>query len=105
MAKDRIGRNVAKAGVVDGRKVVAAVGTAEAIASSSTMVSYVIITAETDNTGVITVGASTVEGAVADRRGIPLEAGDSMSLGAVDLSEVYLDTTVLGDGVTYFYLS
>lgn len=104
MAKDRIGRGVAVAVIVDGRKVVAAEGTAEAIADSSTIVSYIIITAETNNTGLIVVGASTVDATLASRRGIPLNAGDTISLGAIDLAEVYIDSTVTGDGVTYLYL-
>ena len=104
MAKDRIGRNVVTAILLDGRKEVAATATAEALTSTSTLASYVIITAETNNTGVMAVGGSTVVGVVATRRGIPLNAGDSISLGAVDLSKVYIDGTVNGDGVTYLYL-
>jgi len=105
MAKDRIGRTVARASITDGRKTVSTAGSAEALASSSTPVSYIIITAETNNSGVIAVGASTVVASVGTRRGAPLGAGDSISLGAVDLADVYLDTTVNGDGVTYLYLA
>lgn len=105
MAKDRLGRQVAHSTIVDGRKVVASAGTAEALASSSTLVSYIIITAETNNTGVIAVGASTVDETVGTRRGVPLNAGDSISLGAVDLADVYLDSATSGDGVTYLYLT
>lgn len=88
--------------VGDGRKVVATAGTAEALATSTSCKS-VTITAETDNTGVISVGGSTVVAALATRRGTPLNAGDSMSIGINDLSKIYLDTTVNGDGVTYTY--
>ena len=102
--KDKYSRHVEKLAIADGRKVVAAVGTAEALESAENVVDFVIITAETNNTGVITVGASTVIGAVGTRLGIPLNAGDSISLGGVDLNEVYLDTTVNGDGVTYLIL-
>ena len=104
MANDRIGRSIAKSTIVDGRKTVSSAGTAEALASSSTLVSYVIITAETNNTGIVTVGASTVDETIASRRGIPLNAGDTISLGAVDLADVYLDPAQDGDGVTYLYL-
>jgi len=103
MAIDEIGRAVAKGELVDGRKTVATAGSAEPLSSSSVVVSWIIITAETNNTGVITVGASTVVATVAIRRGTPLYAGESATLYGVDLSEVYLDTTVNGDGVTYFY--
>ena len=105
MAKDRIGRSVVHSSIVDGRKVCGTAGTAEALSSTSLLVSYTILTAETDNTGAIAIGASTVVAAVATRRGIPLNAGDSISLGAVDLADVYLDSAVSGDGLTYMYLS
>lgn len=88
----------------DGRKVVAAAGTAEALATS-TACKRVIIMAETNNTGVITVGGSTVVAALATRQGIPLNAGDSVTITIDNLSKIYLDTTVNGDGVTYYYLT
>lgn len=102
--KDKLTRPVYKLTIADNRKTVTAAGTAEALESSENVVTFVIITAETNNTGIITVGASTVVAAVATRRGTPLNAGDSISLGGVDLNEVYLDTTVSGDGVTYLYI-
>lgn len=86
----------------DGRKVVAAAGTAEALASS-TSCKAVLITAETDNTGIIAVGGSNVVAAQATRRGTPLQAGESAMLPVSDLALVYLDTTVNGDGVTFSY--
>lgn len=87
--------------VVDGRKVVAAAATAEALSASKTLAHHVDITAETDNTGVVVVGASTVVASLSTRRGTPLAAGDTLTLYDVDLSQVYLDVTVSGDGVTY----
>lgn len=89
----------------DGRKTITTSGTRERLKSSSKCVDYVIITAETNNTGVITVGGKSVVAAVATRQGTPLNAGDSISLGGVDLASIYLDTTVNGDGVTYLYLA
>jgi hypothetical protein len=88
--------------VGNGRKVIATAGTAEALATS-TACSSVVITAETDNTGVIVVGASDVIAALATRKGTPLNAGDSIALDIDNLSKIYLDTTVNGDGVTYTY--
>ena len=87
----------------DGRKVVAAAGTAETLVASSTPCREVTITAETDNTGVIAVGASTVVAALGTRRGTPLLAGDSDNQGVVDLALVFIDSTVNGDGVTFRY--
>lgn len=89
--------------IQDGRKVVAAAGTAEALEDSPHEVEVVIIAAETNNTGVIVVGASTVVAALATRRGIPRNAGDPITLYFVDLNKVYLDATVSGDGVTYLF--
>jgi len=92
--------------VGQGRKVVAAAGTAVALVDSAVEVNYVIITAETGtvaNTGYITVGNSEVIGADATRTGHPLAAGDSVTLYAVDLQYIYIDATVTGDGVTFIY--
>ena len=86
---------------VDGRKTVTASGTAEALGTGPCL--WLIIIAETNNTAIIAVGASTVVAAEATRRGIPLNAGDSTTLTVDNLSKVYLDTTVNGDGVTFVY--
>jgi len=91
--------------VTDGRKVVATAGTKEALATS-TACKEVVITAETDNTGIVTVGAAaTVVAALATRRGIPLSAGDSIVLQTDNLADIGLDVTVSGDGVTYVAFS
>ena len=88
--------------VTDGRKVVTTAGTRVALATSTDVYDEVNITAETDNTGEIVVGGSSVVGAVgATRRGTPLAAGDTVTYRNVDLSKVYIDSTVNGDGVTW----
>ena len=89
-------------GISNGRKVVTTAGTAVTLASSTTC-RKVDITAETDNTGVIVVGGSTVVAALATRQGTPLNAGDTLSVFITNLSSVYLDSTVSGDGVTFTY--
>ncbi len=43
--------------------------------------------------------------ALATRRGVPLSAGDSYELGIDDLSDVYIDALVSGEGVTYAYFN
>jgi hypothetical protein len=64
-----------------------------------------MLVAETDNTGIITFGGSQVDAALATRRGYPLTAGEkSPWIPVDDLYNVYIDTTVNGDGVTYIYL-
>ena len=91
-------------GISDGRKVVATAGTRETL-TAPTPAKLVIITAETDNTGYIVVGGTTVVAALATRQGIPLNAGDSITLEIDDLADVNLDSTVSGDGVTFLYLT
>lgn len=91
-----------------GRKTVTAAGTAEALSSTATSFSELSMCAETDNTGYVVVGSSTVVAALATRQGVPLGAGDcytivlsSGKLGTI--STIYIDSTVSGDGVTYHY--
>lgn len=91
--------------VGDGRKVVTTGGTAVALNTSSVPVLHVDITAETDNTGVVVAGTSTVVAALATRRGTPLNAGDTLTLYNVDLKDVFLDAAVNGDGVTFSYVA
>ena len=87
--------------VTDGRTVVTTAGTRVALASS-TACKEVVITAETDNTGIVVVGAAaTVVAAIATRRGVPLAAGDSVVLQTDNLADIGLDSTVSTDGVTY----
>ena len=89
-------------GLGDNRKTVASAGTAEALAGS-TAIKWVIVTAETDNTGIVVVGGSTVVAALATRRGVPLAAGDSVTLTIDNLADVFVDATVSTDGVTFVY--
>ncbi len=90
----------------DGRKTVAVAGTREALAGS-TACKRVLITAETDNspTGVVVVGSSTVVASLSTRRGFALYAGDWCEIETDNLADVYLDSTVSGDGVTFVYNS
>lgn len=87
--------------LASGRKTVAEAGKAEALGSGGC--NWVILTAETDNTGIIVVGDSKVVAALATRQGTPLSAGDTVTLPVASLGVVYLDTTVNGDGVTFTY--
>ena len=86
-----------------GRKVVASAGTAEAISTADITINKVIVTAETDNTGIIVVGGSGVVASLSTRQGTPLSAGASVTLPVNRLTGVYIDATVTGDGVTFTY--
>uniref|UniRef100_A0A6M3JXT0 Uncharacterized protein n=1 Tax=viral metagenome TaxID=1070528 RepID=A0A6M3JXT0_9ZZZZ len=90
--------------VGDGRKTVTSAGTAEPLVAVVTPIQSVAITAETDNTGIIVVGGSTVVADLATRRGVPLNAGETFPLSVNDLADIYIDATVSGDGVTFAYV-
>lgn len=95
--------NHATTGIANGRKVTVSAGTAVALATSTTA-KWVTVQAETDNTGIVVVGGSGVVAALATRQGIALYAGDSYGPIPIDnLADVYIDTTVSGDGVTFTY--
>ena len=87
-------------GLYHGVKVVAVAGTDEVLAATR-MVKWVIIQAQTDNTGIIAVGAAGVDGTVATGNGIALAAGASLTLAIDDLAKVSIDATVSGDGVRF----
>lgn len=92
-------------GIADGRKTIAVAGTSEKLIGVSTPAKRVTITAETDNTGVICVGGSGVIAALVTRTGTPLEAGDTYEFDVDNLEDVFIDTTVNGDGVTFTYFT
>jgi hypothetical protein len=92
----------------NGRKVVTTTGTRVQLTTVSVPIRSVALTAETDNTGDVVIGGSTVVAALATREGTPLAAGQTMTLtknddGVDELSDVWLDSIVSGDGVTYTY--
>jgi len=87
-----------------GVKTVTTAGTAVVLATSRSA-RWVIIQAQTDNTGVVAVGDSTVLATVATGTGVALAAGESLSLPCEDLGNIYIDATVNGDGVRYTYIT
>lgn len=90
-------------GIVDGRITVTTAGTRVQMTATSTLCRKLDVVAETDNTGIVVVGASTVVAALATRRGIPLNAGDFYSMEIDELTRIWIDSTVSGDGVTFSY--
>jgi hypothetical protein len=88
--------------IVDGRDTVAVAGTRERLAGSLGAVTFIDIIAETDNTGTVAVGGSTVVASIgATQRGAQLLPGDSYTFLECDASDIWIDATVSGDGVTY----
>lgn len=88
--------------VSDGRKVVTTAGTRVALAAS-TVCKKVDIGALSTNTGIIVVGGITCVAAAGTRRGFALSAGDKYLIEIDNLSKLYLDSTVNGEGVSFTY--
>lgn len=88
----------------DGRKTVAAAGTAEKLSSTSTPVLSVEIRALDANTKPVAIGASTVKAKASEARGRLLKAGENVRLeGISNLNQIFVDAEVNGEGVSYFY--
>mgnify|MGYP000225818018 CR=1 FL=1 len=87
----------------DGRLALAVAGTPQKLVTTNTPCKKVEITAFTGNTGFIAIGDKTVVVATATRRGTPLMAGQTLTLYISDLSVVYADAEVAGEGVTFLY--
>lgn len=85
-----------------GRQIVATHGTAVQLHTDQPCKSVVIM-AEMDNTGTVTVGNIDVIGAVLTRVGVPLEAGDSLTLEIDNVNDIYIDSIEDGEGITYLY--
>lgn len=87
--------------VSTGRQTVATAGTRVQLTSSVVRARQVDVTALSTNTGNITVGDVAVVAAAGTRRGSALNAGDTWTGYNVDLSQLYIDSTVNGEGVSY----
>ena len=91
-------------GIGGGRATVTTATTAEVLTTANTSVAWVIIQAETNNTGLIAVGDSSVVAAAGTQsNGVILSAGESVTLPVADINDLYIDSTVSTDGVMYFY--
>jgi hypothetical protein len=97
-----VAANHATTGIGHGVKTVAAAGTDEALAAS-TPAKWVMIQAQTDNTGRVAIGATGVDATIATGNGIALAAGEIATLPCDNLADLFIDATVTGDGVRYTY--
>ena len=94
----------------DGRKIVTTAGTAVKLSATSVPCKQLTITALESNTDAIVVGGSTVvAGSTGDgggtRQGTPLFATQSLVIAIADLEDIYIDSVVNGEGVSYSYLN
>lgn len=91
-------------GIGHGVTTVTTAGTDIALASS-TACKKVVIQAQTDNTGIIAVGATGVDATEATGTGVILYPGDAFELEIDNLADIYIDSTVNGEGVRYTYFT
>ena len=100
-----VGLEVTQAGasVGDGTVNLTLAGTAQQVSTSSIPCKRVIITAHESNTGTIVVGASTVVGALAGRRGKALFSTQSEEFFVSNLNLLYFDGTTTNDDIHYYY--
>lgn len=86
--------------VADGRKTVTTAGTRVQLAASKS-VNSVAVTALEGNTGQICVGGRTVVAKLENRTGIPLVAKQTATIDTDDIGDLYIDSTVNGEGVSW----
>ena len=88
----------------DGVTTVSSAGS-DVVLAGSTSCKRIEIQAQTDNTGVIAVGATGVDATESTGTGIILYPGDVMTIETDNLADIYIDATVNGDGVRYLYFT
>lgn len=91
-------------GIGHGVKTVTTAGT-DVVLSTSQAAKGVIVQSQTDNTGLIAVGASGVDATEATGTGVILYPGDSVFVPCDNLDNIYIDSTVNGEGVRYTYFT
>lgn len=89
-------------GIGHGVTTVTTAGT-DVVLAGSTAAKWAIIQAQTDNTGLIAVGATGVDATVATGNGVLLAAGEAVTLPIDNLADLFIDATVSTDGVRYTY--
>lgn len=85
-----------------GSRTVAAAGTDVQLSATSVPCRWVTIEAYRSNTGIIAIGGSGVDAAAAGSGGT-IAAGEPARVDISDLTNVYIDATVSGEGVRYTY--
>ena len=86
--------------VADGRKTVTTAGTRVRLGASQSIES-VAITALEANTGLICVGGAMVVAKAENRTGVPLAAKQTATIDTDDLGDIWIDSTVNGEGVSW----
>ena len=89
-------------GIGHGKKTVTTAGTDVALAAS-TAAKWVLIQAYRANTQNIAVGAAGVDATAATGDGVTLIPGESVMLPVDNLADIFIDSTVNGEGVRFTY--
>ena len=95
----------------EGRQVVTTAGTREPLTNDAAYsvptgpIRTLVITALSGNTDKVVVGGAGVIAALATRRGTPLAASETLVLECDDISDVYLDSVVSGEGVSFTWIA
>lgn len=90
-------------GINGGTKTAAAAGTPEQITSTSRLIRRVWIQALGTNTSTIVIGGKDVDETPASRNGLALFATQGQWFDVSDLSLIWIDVAVNGEGVHYLY--
>lgn len=85
--------------VTSGRKVVAVAGTREAFAAMACR--YVIISALESNTDLVVIGGPDVIASAGTRVGIQLAPQQQQRIDISNMSKLYIDSVVSGEGVCF----
>lgn len=91
--------------VGNGRKTVAVHGTAVQLVSTSTACKRLDITAFQTNTKTIAVGSSSVLANPGTEQGVVLQPTETYTLFVTDLSFIWIDSEINGEGVSYTYFN
>jgi hypothetical protein len=87
--------------LVDDQTTVPSPGTPVPVRDTPYYVRAVAFTALETNSGTCVVGGPNVRAHPSGRRGIPLNAGETIVYDGVDLNRMYVDATAVNDGVSW----
>ena len=88
-----------------GTQAVAAAGTPETLVSSSTLARMVLIQAYPGNNDNVVVGDADIVATAGSERGIVLVPGATVELRVKDLQDIYVDSVVNAEGVSFVYFN
>lgn len=89
--------------IASGSKSVTTAGTRVQLLSAATECKSIDVTANYTNTDMIVVGGSGVVAASGSRKGVPIAAGNTYTFKITDVSNVWIDSVVNGEGVSFNY--